>query len=433
MPAAPTAVYHRTVQDARRIGESFRASTKGIDAKRLREKLAELAAAEIPEATTGKHTTGYIGAIMEVAADVTSEKDRLDARKFATAFVHKDAGYSRTKAGLAAVQLEAWIIENGGTLYGQFVETVLDSGDSKFLAIFQGKIADLDMERLRTGTASFVKMEAIAEAGAVNYDSAELLEFSMFDCTAVGKQPKDIQPKDATQTDQMGTVGAPQFAHETILPTTREEYDRVYESGGVTKTAAVYLFGRECVSTAKVEDGQLAFHDKNDVRWISEDGETWMPDVDSIVERKPAEDAEEEDDEPDEEETCEAAIYEVNPRTNALRSLFHTWAAFTSDVLAEGEETRGTIVVVGRKAYNVTHATLEEVTRIVQEASNDCVERQDLVGGDALIESALLSLVLRGTLCENSTEVVQTVLPEADDEKKPTEKKPPGDKPANPS
>jgi hypothetical protein len=311
MPAATT-VYHRNLKDARRVAENFRASTKSIDGKRLGERLAELAASDLPEDTSGKHTRGYIAAIMEVAADAKPE-DRSDARKFAQAFVSKDAAYSRTRAGIAAVQLEAWIIEHGGTLYAQFVETVLDSGDNKFLAIFEGRLTDSDKDRLRSGTSSFVKLEPIAEAGLVNYEMGDVLEFSMFDCTAQGKLDKNVQPKDATQYDQLGSFDTPSFAHESVLPKTRDDYDRVYESGGITQAAATFLFGAR-VRGAVMEAGQLAFLDDNGTRWVSESGAKWIPDVDSIVERDEPTDDEETDepDEPEDDAACESVLYERN-------------------------------------------------------------------------------------------------------------------------
>lgn len=417
MPAATTA-YHRSLKDARRVAESFRASTKSVNAKLLGERLAALADGELPEDTGGTHTRDYIAAIMEVAAELKPE-DRHDARAFATAFVNKDAAYSRTRAGIAAIQLEAWIIENGGTLYAQFVETVLDSGDSKFLAVFEGRLTDSDKDRLRSGTQAFVKIEPIAEAGAVNYDAAEVLEFSMFDCTAQGKLDKNVQPKDATQYEQHGRFDTPTFAHESVLPKTRDEYDRVYESGGVGQAAAIYLFGEKRVRGASVFEGSLSFLDDNGTRWLSETGATWLPDVDSIPEAD--EETTDQDEEPEEEptadESSEVPPYELNERTSALRSLLDTWAVFRSAVIVEGVETPRTIVVTGRTAYVVPHR-LTQVRAIMDEAARAYTDADDLIDLDARILETLQALVRDdGQLCENSAEVAAVVLPEAEDTK----------------
>lgn len=399
MTATLTQPYRRTAQDARRIAEAFRASTKGIDGKLFRERLAALAAGELPEGPEGRHSGAYLAVITEVAAD-SEQADRDDARKFATAFVNRPSAYSRTKAGLAAVQLEAWLIEDGGALYAKFVETVLDSGDTKFLAIFEGQLSDQDKDKLREGVGGFVKIVPIAEAGAVNYDSGEILEFSMFDCTAVGKLDKDALPKTVTPSDAPQPEQKPQF--ESLLPREREDYDRVFEQDGVSRSVAMYLFGADTVRRAVVTDGQLAFKDRNGVPWLSEDGDRWLPDVDAIDAHPEA--ADESDVAP---APKSAPIYESSARTGALRSYCNTWAVFENPVLMEGEARHLTIISAHDKV-RACERPIEEARRIVEEAS--ALYADSPVEGDLYIEAALAEYAEEhGTDCVNEAEVLQLV------------------------
>lgn len=399
MAATLQQTYRRTLQDARRVAEAFQARTRGIDGKLLRERIAALAAGELPEGPEGRHSGAYLSVIMEVAADAP-DVNRDDARAFAKEFVSRPAAYSRTKAGLAAIQLEAWLIEHGGTLYTKFVETVLDSGDSKFLTIFEGLLSDQDKDKLRTGTGAFVKIEPIAEAGAINYDSGELLEFSMFDCTAVGKIEKDVLPKSVNDPAQPGTPPETRPTFESLHPRTRDDYDRVFEQDGISRAVAAYVLGSARVHGAIVEGGQLVLTDRNDVRWFSETGDTWLPDVDSIEDHEPAEDVIEDD-----VDESRPVLCECNARTGAMRSFCGTWSAFDSPVLTEGE-TRSATIVTARESAWVLDRPLSEARAIVQEVSAHYPDSP--AEGDTYIEAALAEYAAEhGTACVNEDEVLR--------------------------
>lgn len=411
MSATLTSIYRRSAHEARRIAEAFRACTRGVNGKLLRTRVAELAASELPEGPEGRHSAAYLSAITEVAAEGL-DANRDDARAFAKAFVGKPSDYSRTQAGLSAIQLEAWLIENGGGLYQHFVETVLDGGATNYLAIFEGKLSDQDKDKLRGGTGAFVKMEPIAEAGAVNHDDGEILEFSMFDCTAVGKaKADDVLPNSVDDPDQTTSGEAKTMKSESLLPTSRDDYDRVFEQEGITRSVAMYLFGAQAVHRAAVEDGRLAIKDANGVRWLSENGDTWLPDVDSLNEKcAPEDDADEpEDDEEDDDEADESlvAVHETNKRTGAMRSFCNTWAVFDNPVLVEGVTKPATIVSARERAW-VVERPIEEARALVTQAAACYADSP--VEGDLYIEAALAEYAEEhGTPCVNETEVLQLV------------------------
>lgn len=291
--------YRRTLSASRTIGEAFRAATKTYrGCEGLAERLFQLDLDDLPE-DERKHHTSYVGAILEFATQHTratdgsgnpddqKEVDRRDPRAFAMHFLNKRPEYSRNANGVAAVQMESWIIQSSGHLFERFVETVLESGD-RFLTIFEGKLNSEEVRKMRFGVSEFTSLKPLIEAGEFNGE--ETFEFTIFDCKATGTKPT-AEPELRTTEPPIGDkrrdgVKLPGVRNsmESLLPSSREEYDAVYEQGGLSRTALEVVAGDDIFETLVEVEGGQRVQDPNGVTWTSEDGATWTPDVDSLDE-----------------------------------------------------------------------------------------------------------------------------------------------------
>jgi len=290
--------YQRTLFAARKIGESFRKATKALRGREgLEEKLFQLDPDAIPE-DENKHHPGYVGAILEFAAqhthatdgsgnpDDAKEVDRKDVRAFATHFINKRPEYSRSKNGVAATQMEGWIIKSSGHLFERFVETVLEKGN-KYLAIFEGKINSEEVRKMRAGIAGFTTFEKLIEAG--EHNGEETFEFTILDCTATGSAKEQKDPElqtDKPSGENSGDVKLPgvKQSMESLLPDSRDEYDAVCEQGGLSRAALCVVAGDDIFETLVSVDDGACVKDPNGITWVSEDERTWMPEVESLDE-----------------------------------------------------------------------------------------------------------------------------------------------------
>jgi hypothetical protein len=294
-------VYQRTLAASRKIGEAFRSATKSFKGREgLSEKLSQLDPDDLPE-DQHKHHPGFVGAILEFAAshqrpsdgsgaspDDKKEVDRADVRAFATHFINKRPEYSRTKNGVAAAQMEGWLIKSSGHLFERFVETVLEKGN-KYIAIFEGKLNKEEVRRFRAGIAGFTTFEHLIEAG--EHNGEETFEFTILDCTATGqaaakaKEP-ELKRGDANDGEKNGDAKLPgvKQSMESLLPTSRDEYDAVCEQGGLSGAALCVVAGDDIFETqVDIADGSRV-QDPNGVVWLSEDGQTWVPDAETVEE-----------------------------------------------------------------------------------------------------------------------------------------------------
>lgn len=292
--------YRRSLAAARKLIEARTTALQGFaDHSGLAEHLYRLTLDDLPE-EDHRHSKGYVGAILEFAAQHSqghgccgddldhSPETHNDPRKFANHFLSKRPEYSRTKNGLSASMFEAWLMESSGYLFSRFVETVLEKG-TKFVAVFEGKLNKEELRRMRTGTAPFMQFDILIEAG--QHNGEEIFEFTIFDCTAVkGKKDDapDVQtnmPPVGSKTDDVklsGVQGGGRF--ESLLPDTRDQYDAVYEEGGVDREALAIVLGDDALDTLVEGPQGSRVVDANGVVWLSEDGAAWLPDVSSLVE-----------------------------------------------------------------------------------------------------------------------------------------------------
>lgn len=278
---AATKTYTRTLVAARRIGDSFRDALRSIDGAALFERIRHAAHTILEGVRADRHSPAFVRAILEAAAD--EEVNSGDARKFAQHFLSKKPYYSNSSVGVAAVLFETWLAKAGGLLYSRFVETVLDNGDTSFLAIFEGQLGEADIRRMRSEVGSFATLEPVIEAGQVNYADGEIVEFTMFDC-----RPTEKVSKVDLERLQPSKVGPSRFNSigpvESLLPSDRAGYLKVCEDGGLSAAAARYVFGDSVMGAAYVERGSLVIEDKNGVRWESVDGATWAPSIATLDE-----------------------------------------------------------------------------------------------------------------------------------------------------
>jgi hypothetical protein len=284
--------YRRSPAAARKIGEAFRKAARAFQGREgFLERLLAIDPATIPEGT-GKHATAYVGAIVEFAAQHAAtmgcgpdDEKRQDPRQFAKHFLSKRPEYSRTAAGRSASMMEAWIMEKSGYLFSRFVETVIEGRGNKFLAIFEGKLQPEEMRKLSVGIGGFMAFEMLIEAGTSN--GGEIFEFTILDCTAreVKKAEQDPELQGSPRpVDSDRDVRAPSGMgrFESLLPLSREEYDSVYEEGGLTTAVLEVVAGADIFDTIVERGGRRVVRDTNGVDWIEEDG--WRPDVDSLDE-----------------------------------------------------------------------------------------------------------------------------------------------------
>ena len=281
--APPKFNYRRTPAQVRETAQAFRRATKGADGAKLFERLSAWDPTSAGESKG--HSASYVSAIMEAATDFG---DDGDPRAFAKEFLGREATYSSTQAGKAALQFESWLIQEGSTLYRRFVETVLDSGGKTFVAIFEGIVAQGDFIKMQGQTQSFVSIKPLISAGSVNHSCGEVMEFTFFDCAAVNrpKRSDDISGVPSMQTplpSDLETVGAGRVVRESLLPQDRDAYDRVVEDGGLTREELeVVLGGEGSFDVVYQHESQWAVDDANGVRWVSEDEALWVPDVDNF-------------------------------------------------------------------------------------------------------------------------------------------------------
>lgn len=114
------------------------------------------------------HTAEYLKAVIETAAEF--QQDDEDVRKFVKHFTSKSPVFSNTPVGMAAVQFEAWMIDEESDAFRQLIETVAEPQAPDFLAIFQGKLKAEDWDELREGCKKFVTLKILVEAGQTSDD-----------------------------------------------------------------------------------------------------------------------------------------------------------------------------------------------------------------------------------------------------------------------
>lgn len=269
-----------TLQRARpKLSESL----KGIDRAGFHAQLLGLFTDLVDEiaADPAQIRQRYTRLVLEAAA---SAEDEDDARAFAQHFTNKGSPYTSSRNGLAALLLESWLLQRGGKLFGQFVETVLDANSRTFVATFLGEVTVEEEERMQTETAAFVgRWTSLVRACDKDYEGGRISEVTVFECVAgenKARKPGSVPSTAPLQTSPPQLVGPPPMpaGYEGLLPRTRTEYQRVIDEGGLSSVAMHLVFGRDPFQSMRADEGTFLVDDPNGVAWVSADrGETWQP------------------------------------------------------------------------------------------------------------------------------------------------------------
>lgn len=144
------------------------------------------------------HSREFVDLVMETAAALGDDHTKT-AREFAKQFLARESVFSRTPEGIAALMFEAWLRARGDAMFERFVETVVEKG--KFLAIFDGKLGESDMTKLRGNTGDFLRsIEPIVLAGQVNQETMQRSDLTIFECVPA-KGVKLPEPEQGAAAD----------------------------------------------------------------------------------------------------------------------------------------------------------------------------------------------------------------------------------------
>lgn len=399
----------RSRKDALQLSRSFNQAANVDAAARLLETLQTF------EAAGGTQDT-YVSAVIEAAASV-ARLDRDDVRAFAKYFVGQTSKIAQSRAGLAAIMFEAFVLTEGGNLRQQFVETVVEAKSDTFLAVFRGPLAEQERARVLSATSEFARLKSLVDAGAISYDLAEVMEFTVFEGTPTLKaNAAQILPKTTVNQHDGTTIST--RAVSLSLPANRAAYEAEVERGGVSNACMAFLIAEGLAEPyGQTEEGSPIVVDTNGYKWCSAQGAAWVP---LLAEEDDEEDDEETDGEEDEEEVADEdeaveeefvpddsreevnthAIVEDYSDSGALRSRFGTWAVFES-ALSDGEVST---IVTARSAAWAVSAPLRAVRDLVESMASKYIDLP--AEGDLMIEAMLAEFADdHGVKCENEADV----------------------------
>ena len=185
----------------RRQREALRrkTATEAVDGERLYQGLFALWASRAGVSEDlSSHSREFVDLVMETAASLDGDH-AATAREFAKQFLNRESVFSRTPEGIAAMLFEAWLRARGDTLFHRFVETVVEKG--KFIAIFEGKLGDSDMTKMRGSTSDFLRsIEPLVQAGQVNQETQMRSDLTIFECVPA-KGVKLPEPEQGAASD----------------------------------------------------------------------------------------------------------------------------------------------------------------------------------------------------------------------------------------
>jgi hypothetical protein len=245
---------------------------------------------DLPTTITGEtvaHPAAYIDLITETAVALGS----VDAREFAKKFIEKDATYTNSDTGMAALEFETFLLTKRRDLYEKFVETQVRPGSSSFLAIFEGKWSDMEFERLRSTTSSIATFDMLVNGGSVAPEDGVVSDVVILE----GKPVKGGRPGPATKKKDKGSEEEEEDKKPEKEPELAKDTMKKYEEAVVEKVLAGKLV--EHLFDVDLEQAQLhriggrirvVAEDAQKVRWVTTDAENWTPlteDIERLRER----------------------------------------------------------------------------------------------------------------------------------------------------
>lgn len=215
------------------------------------------------------HPEAYVKIIVEAASKI---ENPVDAKEFASMFLDQSPIFTNTDTGLAALLLEATLMEKANDVYVKMVESVVENGDKTFTTVFQGKLTKEDLDSLDRETEAFMGYEFLVKAGTVDYDTGQVSDFTIIECApkpAVREKAQKFLPDTSKK--------------QSVRPVTQEDYQKVTDEGGISKQAFKLLYFDAKGMQAGIDEVVEEYVDHNGITWFVHDG-TALPNMDDFEE-----------------------------------------------------------------------------------------------------------------------------------------------------
>lgn len=148
---------------ARMRGKRMKMTGMARKIRRFRET------AELQEQLDGytTHHPDFIRLVLEAAKTLKEDPEAHpnDPREFVAMFLDREPTYSRTPAGVAAIQFETAVLSEDSAWAKAFVETVVGPKDDTFLAIFSRSFSEADFGQLELALEESIELELLVNVG----------------------------------------------------------------------------------------------------------------------------------------------------------------------------------------------------------------------------------------------------------------------------
>ena len=185
---------------------------------------------------------------------------------------------------MAALLFEAKLAEFTGTLYGQFMETVLHGNEPTFISVFEGKLRGEELDRFSSEIEPFCTFEVLVKAGDVDTDEGTVSDSTLLECSPTpGTRAYKLPTTRTGSASQFRTEPGRDVPGSRFLPRTGAAYEAVHEDGGLSDAAFRVLYAE-----AEHENGSAAIKravDGNGVAWLFHE-DVWLPDLESLDEAR---------------------------------------------------------------------------------------------------------------------------------------------------
>jgi len=254
-----------------------KAAVRRLKSQGFYKKIARLRSSlDLPATVVGsiQHHPDYISMVLAEAADKKKQRDaEWDPRKFATHFLKKDPVYSASNTGMSAVMFEAFVMEAEDEWCKSFIETIVEGPDTTFLAIFENKLKQKDIDALNEKMGEYFKATVLVNKGDIAHDDGIVSDITIIECApaagAGSKAKAEIERRKKQTTD--GNID-----NLEALPQTKEDYEQVQKEGGLTDNAFQMLYAH----AQKDKQGEInVAEDHHEVMWYQKDDGCWYPDI----------------------------------------------------------------------------------------------------------------------------------------------------------
>jgi len=326
-------------------------AVKRLKARGFYKKIAALRSSQDLQATltekTLSHLPAYVHLVMEQAVQNKRDDPKADVRAFTEMFLKRDPIYSNTPQGLAALAFEALLLEKGGKLSAALMETVVESGEADFLAIFDCKVEEQDMLSLAEDLVGIAKTQLVVNQGELDMEEGVISDVAVLSGTpAKSKAP-------AAQVVQQAQDKADSKEPEPT-PNSQESYEEARKEGGISEGARKVLYPQVVVEA----QGEIkTFQDPHGVRWYQDPRGQWLP------EANPSPKGTVSLQECDPEETGPAPTL-YHTAADSLRSCFDTWV-----IQRDGQDDGKVLMALKGRPYQLP-VKLEEAKELLDKIAD---------------------------------------------------------------